>query len=245
MALFLVVSLWALREFLRFLPAEERPKDTVVLAVVATVLHYGAIALNLETVSPDLVLVFFCFAVIPLVRARLHGPAGVLTASGRIAFGLLVCTFALGHVARLFLLPSTVGPAGPEGLAGLLFVSIMTNDASQYVVGKLTGRHRLAPVLSPRKTWEGFAGGVLITALVTSAASSLLAPFDRLTGALLGAAMAILGLLGDLLVSAIKRDVGVKDSGAVLPGQGGILDRCDSMLLSAPLFFYVVNAWLR
>lgn len=243
-ALFLVVSLWALREYLRLLPVEERPRDMVALAVAITVLHSAAIALNHPLVSPDVVLVFCCVAVLPLARAWRHGPPGLLTASGRLTFGLLLCAFALGHVARLFLLPAGIGPSGPQGLAGLLFVSIMSNDASQYVVGKLAGRHRLAPVLSPKKTWEGFAGGVVVTALVTSAASSLLAPFDRLTGALVGAGLAVLGLLGDLLVSALKRDVGVKDTGAVLPGQGGILDRCDSLLLSAPLYFHVVKAWL-
>jgi phosphatidate cytidylyltransferase len=99
--------------------------------------------------------------------------------------------------------------------------------------------------LSPKKTWEGLAGGVVVTSLVTAAAAPQLAPFDRLTGALVGVGLSLLGLLGDLLVSAIKRDVGVKDSGSALPGQGGILDRCDSMLLSAPLSFYAVNAWLR
>jgi phosphatidate cytidylyltransferase len=244
-ALFLVVSLWALREYLRFLPAAQRPRDSVVLANAATVLSFAAIALDRPTVPPDAVLCLFCGAVIPLVRACLHGPSEVLTASARVAFGVLLCAFPLGHLARLFMLPATVGPSGPQGLVALLCLAVMTNDASQYVAGKLAGRHPLAPILSPKKTWEGLAGGVVVTALVTAAAAPLLAPFDRRVGALVGVGLSLLGLLGDLLVSAIKRDVGVKDSGTALPGQGGILDRCDSMLLSAPLSFYVVNAWLR
>ena len=148
------------------------------------------------------------------------------------------------QAGRLFLLPARVGPAGPEGLALLLLLSIMINDASQYVFGKLLGRHKLAPSISPKKTWEGFAGGVAVTSLVTASAAPLVAPFSAATGALVGACLASLGLLGDLLVSAIKRDVGVKDTGAVLPGQGGVLDRMDSMILSAPLYFYAVKTWL-
>lgn len=238
-AIFLVVSAWALREFLRLLPESDRPRDTVVLSFAAVPLHYGAMAFD-----RDVVLAFWIFAVIPLVRALRHGPAGLLTGVGRIAFGLLLTAFALGHVARLFLLPAHLGPSGPEGLAMLLLLSIMINDASQYVVGKLAGRHPMAPVISPKKTWEGLAGGVLVTALVAAAATPLVAPFSRIVGALVGASLALLGVLGDLLVSAIKRDAGVKDTGAVLPGQGGVLDRMDSLILSAPLYFYAVKAWL-
>ena len=126
----------------------------------------------------------------------------------------------------------------------LLLLSIMINDASQYVVGKLTGRHALAPSISPKKTWEGFVGGVVVTSLVAALAAPLVAPFGPAMGALVGACLAALGLLGDLLVSAIKRDVGVKDTGAVLPGQGGVLDRMDSLILSAPLSYYAVKSWL-
>lgn len=236
-AIFLVVSAWALREFLRLLPEGDRPRDTIVLAYAAVPLHYA-------TFDQGVVLAFWIFAVIPLVRAMRHGPAGLLTGVGRIAFGLLLTSFALGHVARLFLLPAHIGPAGAEGVAVLLLLCIMINDASQYVVGKAAGRHPMAPTISPKKTWEGLAGGVVITACVAAMATPLVAPFNRWIGALVGATLALLGVLGDLLVSAIKRDAGVKDTGAVLPGQGGVLDRMDSLILSAPLYFYAVKAWL-
>lgn len=241
---FLGLSAWALWEFLRLLPDEDRPTQTVVLAFLGVLVHYGALVLGSPELSGDLVLALWIVGVIPLARAMRHGPAGLLTSVGRVGFGLLITTFALGHVARLFLLPAQVGPAGPEGLALFLLLSIMINDASQYVVGKLVGRHTLAPSISPKKTWEGFAGGVAVTSLVAALAAPLVAPFGPAVGALVGAGLAALGLLGDLLVSAIKRDVGVKDTGAVLPGQGGVLDRMDSLILSAPLFYYAVKSWL-
>lgn len=241
---FLSLSAWALWEFLRLLPDEDRPNQTVVLAYLGVLVHYGAMVLDHPELSSGVALSFWIVAVIPLARAMRHGPAGLLTSVGRVGFGLLLTTFALGHVARLFLLPARVGPAGPEGLVLLLLLSIMINDASQYVVGKLMGRHTLAPSISPKKTWEGFVGGVAVTSLVAALAAPLVAPFGPAMGALVGACLASLGLLGDLLVSAIKRDVGVKDTGAVLPGQGGVLDRMDSLILSAPLFYYAVKSWL-
>jgi phosphatidate cytidylyltransferase len=242
--LFLGVACWALVEYLRLLPAEDRPRGIVPLALAGAPLHFAAIASGHVALAEGGVLLFGVFVVLPLYRAFRHGPEGMVAGAARVGFGVVLTIFTLGHVARLFLLPASIGPAGAGGPAALLLLCVMVSDASQYVAGKIAGRHRLAPVISPKKTWEGFAGGVLVTALVGAAAAPLVTPLGRLEGALTGAALSLLGLLGDLLVSAIKRDVGVKDSGAVLPGQGGILDRTDSLLLSAPLYYHAVRLWL-
>ena len=121
----------------------------------------------------------------------------------------------------------------------------MANDAAQYLSGKLFGRHKLSPVLSPKKTWEGLIGGALVTGMVAAAISSRLSPFHPALSALIGIGISVFGLMGDLLISAVKRDAGVKDTGSVLPGQGGILDRCDSLLLTAPLFAQALLWWSR
>ena len=127
----------------------------------------------------------------------------------------------------------------------VIFVSACTwmCDTGALFFGKALGRHKLAPNVSPGKTWEGSAGGVF-TSLVTGAALGhwLHLPMVHALG--LAALCAVAGQVGDLCESALKRDLGVKDFGTVLPGHGGILDRIDSMLFSAPLAYYYVLFFL-
>ena len=110
----------------------------------------------------------------------------------------------------------------------------------QYVWGKALGRHRIAPGVSPNKTWEGFLGGVA-TATVLGAALSPITPFAWWEAALVSLVCCLLGFGGGLVMSAIKRDQGIKDFGALLPGHGGIMDRLDSLVFAAPVFFHLVR----
>jgi phosphatidate cytidylyltransferase len=128
------------------------------------------------------------------------------------------------------------------GAGLLLFLVLLTelNDIFQYLWGKSLGRIRIAPHVSPRNTVAGFVGGVATTTVLAAALGSWLTfmtwPHSMLAGLIIGLA----GFAGDLSISAIKRDLGVKDSGATLPGHGGILDRIDSLTYTAPLFFHFV-----
>jgi phosphatidate cytidylyltransferase len=240
--LFAVVSAWTLHEYLGLLPAEDRHPATDAVARASVPIHYITLALG----DPSLffaVLLLWIGAVLPLTHAFVRGPSGMLSAVPRLQFGVLLTVLALSHVARIFLLPASIGPAGGAGLAAMLLLCVMANDAAQYVAGKAFGRHKLAPVISPKKTWEGLAGGALVTALVAAGVARLITPFHPAMAALLGVIFSVTGLLGDLLISAVKRDAGVKDTGAVLPGQGGILDRCDSLILTAPLFAHALIRW--
>ena len=128
----------------------------------------------------------------------------------------------------------------------LIFLVLVAqaSDVLQYVWGKLCGKHKIAPTLSPNKTWEGFIGGILsASALGTGLAS--ITPFNYWQAAVISLVICLLGFCGGLVMSAIKRDRGVKDFGAMIEGHGGILDRIDSLCFAAPVFFHIVrNFWV-
>jgi len=120
---------------------------------------------------------------------------------------------------------------------------VVLNDAGAWAVGRSIGRHRLAKTVSPEKTWEGFFGGALLTFVVgISAGAGLKPPMTMSRGLLLATVVSIAAPLGDLFESLIKRDFVVKDAGGVIPSHGGALDRIDSLLFTAPLFFYAFRA---
>ena len=133
----------------------------------------------------------------------------------------------------------------PDGFRIVLTFGLMVvlNDAGSWAVGRTWGRHAMAPQISPTKTWEGAIGGAVVTLVVGLLAGLGLDPPMTLGRALVLAALVILAApLGDLFESMLKRDFGVKDAGAVIPQHGGALDRLDSLLFTAPLFFYAYRA---
>ena len=153
---------------------------------------------------------------------------------------LMLCVFAISHLAYLLSLPDLPGfHAGGRGL--LLFLVFITemNDVFQFTWGKLFGKHKIIPKVSPNKTWEGFIGGVLTSALM-GYFLNFLTPLDHWMACGLAALIAMVGFGGDVVVSAIKRDIGIKDTGDAIPGHGGILDRIDSLASTAPIFFHVI-----
>jgi phosphatidate cytidylyltransferase len=243
MAVFMGLSTWAMVEYLGLLPSDDRRPYLAALALACVPLHYAALASGRPELAGGLVVLAWGFVVVPLARAFVHGPGGLVDGSARIGFGLALTVFALGYAPRLLLLPDRVGPAGGAGILAFLLLTIMMGDANQFVFGKAFGRRRLAPVLSPNKTWEGLAGGLVVAALVGAWVGPRVTPFPPLAAALIGAGLCGLGVLGDLLVSGLKRDLGVKDTGSILPGQGGVLDRADSLLIAAPVFYYAFVAW--
>jgi phosphatidate cytidylyltransferase len=135
-------------------------------------------------------------------------------------------------------LPVKNDSAGAIGL--VLFLLFIT----QYIWGKTCGKHKIIPKVSPNKTWEGFLGAVLTTSLVAGFIAPLLTPLEfkygLLVGLLVGLVIAVSGFFGDVLISSVKRDLQIKDSGNLIPGHGGILDRLDSLIYTAPLFFHLV-----
>jgi phosphatidate cytidylyltransferase len=153
-----------------------------------------------------------------------------------VAFGPLYIGLCLGHLLLTRALPEG------EFLIFGLFLITWTADTGAYYVGTSLGRHKLAPIISPNKTIEGLAGGLVAAILAASLAQVWFLPSLTNTDCVaVGCLLTIAGLLGDLAESAIKRGAGVKDSGSIIPGHGGILDRLDSLLFTAPAFYYYVS----
>jgi len=151
-------------------------------------------------------------------------------------FGVLYLGLTLSTLSMTRLLP--LG----EWLIFFLLLVTWASDTGAYIVGTLYGRHRLAPTISPKKTVEGLVGGLIGAIIVAYAARWWFLPeFSGLDCLVLAILLTITGLWGDLTESAMKRSVGMKDSGRILPGHGGMLDRLDSLLFTAPVFYYYVT----
>jgi phosphatidate cytidylyltransferase len=167
-----------------------------------------------------------------------------LTFTGGIYIGWLLSAFILLRQIDAPLRGGLLAPLGiPSGTAWLFLVLAITwiQDSAAYFVGRSLGRHQMAPILSPKKTWEGFAGGMAASILTALAAVPVLGlPISPLAAGLIGAAAGVAGPLGDLGESLVKRQIGVKDSGNLIPGHGGILDRMDSLLFTGPVVYYGV-----
>jgi phosphatidate cytidylyltransferase len=154
----------------------------------------------------------------------------------------MICVYCLSHVPALL----TLQIAGYEGRNALLVVflvlTVQSSDVFQYVWGKLLGKHKVSPAISPSKTVEGLVGGVL-TSTAVGAALWWITPFSPLEAGLIALVINMMGFFGGFVLSAIKRDRGVKDWGAMIEGHGGMLDRVDSISFSAPIFFHIVRYW--
>ena len=151
----------------------------------------------------------------------------------------MMTVFTLSHMAMLLVAGDAVNPvAGGLGLLFFLVMLTQFNDVAQFTWGKLFGRHKVTPSVSPKKTWEGLLGGIATTTLVGALSGPYLTPMDWQWSALAGLVASIAGFLGDITMSAMKRDLGVKDASGLIPGHGGILDRVDSLTYAAPVFMH-------
>ncbi len=201
------------------------PRDTMTLDTIA-IFSSGAFAL-------------FLYAMIDFSRRQ--NVEGVMVATGALLFAMIY----LGLLLGFFLLLRR--DHSPWWIVGIILVT-KAADIGAYFTGRAIGRHKLIPWLSPGKTWEGLAGGIVFAALIGLAfafmSSSLVDESDHVPlwlGIVCGSVFAIVGLFGDLTVSLFKRGAGLKDSSSVLPGMGGVLDVLDSPLMVAPVAYWMLH----
>lgn len=184
----------------------------------------------------------YAFLAMPIVAALRGDTENYLVRISEVQWALMITVFCASHVPALL----TLQIPGFEGrnvlLIAFLVLVVQGSDVLQYVWGKLLGRTRIAPKLSPSKTVEGFVGGAL-TATAMGAALSWMTPFTPLQAAALSFVIVLMGFFGGLVMSAIKRDRGIKDWGHLIAGHGGFIDRLDSVVFAAPIFFHLVRYW--
>ena len=238
--LFTLISFLALREFVTLAPT--RPGDHRALFwcfFVATPLEYLLIWIGWYGLFSILIPVYITIFV--AIRTVLAGDTErFLERTATTQWGLMICVYFVSYVPALLMLRI---PGYEQQNAALIFFLVLVvqlSDVLQYVWGKAFGHRRIAPSISPNKTWEGFIGGIL-SATAIGTGIWWATPFGPLQAAMMAFVITVMGFAGGLIMSAIKRDRGVKDYGSLIEGHGGMLDRIDSLCFAAPVFFHMTR----
>ena len=227
-----VLEVLAFREYMQIASAHDTPiPGAVGVATVFTTLAFAKPA----AISFDVVLISMVIAVGVLALPAWRGGRDALPRTGAAMLPILYLGLPIG---TLIAVRET---RGAEGLF-LLMLTVMVSDTAQYYTGRLFGRRPLAPAISPKKTVEGAIGGFIFgPALLAGVGHWWLPDVPIAVRIALGAAVVALGIAGDLFESMLKRSAGVKDSGALIPGHGGVLDRIDALLFAAPIYYVVLK----
>ena len=238
--LFFVISFMALREFLSLLYI--RRGDHLALAAcfyVILPLQYFLVAIDWFSMFTIFIPVYG-FLFLPILSALLGDTAHFLDRSTKVQWALMISVFCISHVPAILTLDIKGFEEKKLLLMIFLIFVVQSSDVLQYVWGKLFGKHKIAPKLSPSKTVEGFVGGV-VSASVLGGLLYWLTPFNPVQAVLMSLLICLMGFLGGLVMSAMKRSMDVKDWGNMISGHGGMLDRMDSLCFAAPIFFHVVR----
>ena len=203
------------------------------MGLTSTIRIGGTVVTNAVALDAVLLSSFVVLAALSLVSWR--GDRNALPQVAAAAFPILYLGLPFGALIALRTL------RGPEALF-LLMLTVMASDTAQYYSGRLFGRRPLAPAISPKKTVEGAVGGFVGGAVILAVVGAWWLPGVPIAfRALLGVVIVALGIAGDLFESMLKRSAGVKDSSALIPGHGGVLDRIDALLFAAPVYYVVVK----
>lgn len=234
---FAFVSFLALKEFYSIAQLRTVDRRLVFWAYLAIPVQYYFAYIQWYGMFIIFIPVYM-FLFLPMRSTLIGETKGYIKANATIQWSLMLAVFTLSHIAYLINLEHFNEQYNFIGLVLFLLFITQSNDVSQYVFGKLFGTHKIIPKVSPNKTWEGFLGGLATTTLL----ATLLAPFLTILtwqqGFMAGALIACVGFIGDVVLSSVKRDLGIKDTGSMIPRHGGILDRMDSLMYTTPIFFH-------
>ena len=233
------LSFLALKEYFTLIPSRQTDRRVMFYAYMSIPFQYYFAGIAWYGMFIIWIPVYL-FLLLPFRQVLIGDTKGFLENTARVQWGVMLFVFSLSHLAYMLTLDS-VSDSGVGGKELVLYLVLLTafNDVLQYLWGKRFGKHKIIPKVSPNKTVEGFVGAFFTIALLAWI-FSFLTPFIWYEAVVAGMIISAFGFVGDVVISMIKRDIGVKDSGNLIPGHGGVLDRIDSLVYTAPLFFHYV-----
>lgn len=234
---FAFISFLALKEFYSIAQLRSVDRPLVFWAYLAIPVQYYFAYIQWYGMFIIFIPVYM-FLFLPMRSTLIGETKGYIKANATIQWSLMLAVFTLSHIAYMINLDRFHQESGFIGLVLFLLFITQSNDVSQYVFGKSFGKHKIIPKVSPNKTWEGFLGGLATTTLLAIVLAPFLTILSWQQGAIAGMLIACVGFIGDVVLSSVKRDLGIKDTGSMIPGHGGILDRMDSLMYTTPIFFH-------
>ena len=239
MFFFGILSYLALKEYFTLIPTRRTDRRVLFYAYLAIIPQFWFAGIEWYGMFIIWIPVFL-FLLLPFRQILIGDTKGFLENTARVQWGLMMFVFGLSHLAYMITLdPVSANSVGGKELVLYLVLLTELNDILQYLWGKSIGKRKIVPKVSPNKTVEGFVGAFISITLL-ALLFSFLTPFLWYEALIAGMIISGAGFVGDVVISMVKRDIGVKDSGSMLPGHGGILDRVDSLIYTAPLFFHYV-----
>ncbi len=238
--LFALLSFLCLREFITQTPVRRGDHSALfVCFFLALPIQYTLVAANWYGLFAIFIPVY-AFLALPILAVLFQDTQRFLDRSAGLHWGLMICVYCLSHIPALLTLNIPHFENRTPLLVVFLVLIVQSSDVFQYLWGRLLGKRKVAPTLSPNKTAEGLIGG-LASSTALGASLYWITPFNPLQASAISLLITTLGFLGGLVLSAIKRDRGIKDWGGWISGHGGILDRLDSLCWAAPVFFHLTR----
>jgi phosphatidate cytidylyltransferase len=236
------LSFIALREMLSTLNFRTADRKSMLWCYLVIPVQFYTV--QIEYYRLFIVLIPVCmFMILPLRNLLVGETKGILVSNATMQWSLMITVFSISHIAYLLVLETPEGfTAGNEGYILYLLFLTQFNDVLQFLWGKAIGGKKIIPKISPNKTWAGFLGGLICT-MILGYVFRFLTPFTIIQSLIAGFAIGFSGFVGDLNISAIKRDLEIKDMGDFIPGHGGIMDRLDSLSFTAMVFFHLTHLW--
>ncbi|MEB3752816.1 phosphatidate cytidylyltransferase [Acinetobacter sp. MD2(2019)] len=240
--LFAIISFFALREFITLLPTRRGDYFALLMAFYFVLpFQYYLIYIDWYGLY-SIFIPLYAFLLIPIGILKQEDTTYFLERTAKIQWGLMIAICCISYVPALLNLTVKNFHGANIWLLIWLVLVVQISDVLQYICGKLFGKTKVAPNLSPSKTLEGLLGGVALAILIGVLARGL-TPFSLWQSLVIAFIVCMFGFFGGLVMSAIKRDRGVKDWGHLIQGHGGMLDRMDSICFAAPIYFHILRYW--